>query len=795
MKPLVRIAVRALVEHVLRSGDLVHAFMGPNRALEAIRIHQRIQNSRPTGYRAEVPVAARIETDALTLEVSGRIDGLFEGPDGTAIEEIKTTLRSPAEEAADERPLHWGQVRTYAAIWARQHDLAQVEVRLTLVHAASGEVQTLARDCPRQELDAFFDGLVARYLAWAEEVSGWQALRDGSLRNLAFPYGRFREGQRSMSVAVYRTLRRGGQLLVQAPTGIGKTMAALFPAVKALPEAGGGRLFYLTARTTGKGVAEAALAELRRAGARLKALTLTAKERLCPCPEAACSAEECPYARGYHDRVGEALRALFRHEALTRQVVSEAALAHRVCPFELSLELSCWMDVVIGDYNYAFDPQVFLRRHFAEEGAVHSLLVDEAHNLVDRAREMFSARLARAPLMALRRALKSEQPALWRSLGDITGVLLRWRRRCEAQEGLHAQTQPPEEIGAPLRRFQKKAELWLAQNRPAPYRADLLERYFEAGAFLRVLEGYDSAYATLGQASGADLALKLFCLDPAFQMRQALQRCRAAVLFSATLTPLPYFRAILGCDADAGSLALPSPFPPGNLGLFLSPAVSTLFRHRERTAGRLAEELLCLVRQRKGNYLLYFPSYAYLERVHRLFSRQAPEIETLVQVSEMGEAAREAFVGRFAADNAATLVGFAVMGGVFGEGIDLVGERLCGAAIVGVGLPAVCLERDLIREHFGGAYGFACAYLYPGINRVLQAAGRVIRSECDRGVVLLIDGRFGLRRYRALLPGPWAPRRVTSPAMLAGALRRFWSRPETLQGAGGPAGDPPGATG
>ncbi len=779
MKPVIRIAVRSLVEHVLRSGDLVSEFMGPNRALEAIRIHQRIQNSRPEGYRAEVPVGARIETGQLILEISGRIDGVFHGPDGVALEEIKTTLRPLAEEAADERPLHWGQVRVYAALYARQHNLEQAEVRLTTFRVDSGEVQTLARLYRREELDAFLNELVSRYLAWAEKVSGWLRERNAALKTLSFPFGGFREGQRRMSVAVFRTIQGGGQLLVQAPTGIGKTMAALFPAVKALPDADGGRLFYLTARTTGKAVAESALAELRHAGARLKALTLTAKEKICLSPEAACNAEECPHARGYHDRAGKALQALYGQEALTRSAVTEAARAYRVCPFELSLEISQWVDVVVGDYNYAFDPRVFLRRHFAEEGSAHSLLVDEAHNLVDRAREMFSAELRRAPLMALRRALKTELPGLWRHLGKVNSTLLQWRKRCEAGDGHHTQSQPPAALNAPLKRFLRNAEAWLAQNRPAPFRADLLERYYEAGNFLRVLEAYDTSYATLCQASGKDLQLKLFCLDPSAQMRQALQRCRAAVFFSATLTPLPYFRSILGCDPDAGTLALPSPFPPGNLGLFLSPGVSTLFRHRERTARRLAEELLCLVQQRKGNYLLYFPSYAYLDQVSRIFSAQAPQIETLVQVPGMNEPAREEYVARFASDNPATLVGFAVMGGIFGEGIDLVGERLCGAAIVGVGLPGICPERDLIRGHFGEQEerGFAFAYLYPGINRVLQAAGRVIRSERDRGVVLLIDGRFGMPRYRNLLPGNWAPRCVNNPAALAGALRRFWEKP------------------
>jgi DNA excision repair protein ERCC-2 len=775
MKTQLAVGVRELVEHVLRSGDLVMEFSGSSRAAEAVRIHQRIQYSRPDGYVPELSVSRRIETEDFVLEIGGRIDGVFAGPGTPVVEEIKTTRRSLEESVRSDNPLHWGQAKVYAFLYGVDRGIGDIEVQLTYARLDTGATRAVRRRFTLTELAAFFDELVAGYLKWASVITQWRRERDTSLGDLSFPYATYRSGQEDMVATVDRTIRVEGCMFIQAATGIGKTMAVLFPAVKTIAEGCSAKIFYLTARTTGRLAAEKALEELRTHGLRLKSLTLTAKEKICFTPNGACNPEECDYARGHFDRLPEARRALFQDDAWTREAVSAAARRFRVCPFEFSMDLSLWADAVIGDYNYAFDPQAYLRRFFLEETAAYTFLVDEAHNLVERAREMFSAELDRQPVLALRRAVKDALPALYRRLGRINRWMLAARKRCGEAAAPIADREPPEELLPLLREFLQTAEQWLEKNVKSPFREALLEFYFAAGTFLRVADQFDAAYTTITEVFPHDLRLKLFCIDPSRQVREAINRCRSAVFFSATLAPMEYFKTMLGCDG-ADDLVLPSPFPAENLEVFVCDRVSTLYRHRERTKIEIARILQIFVNQTGGNTLLFFPSYAYMRLVLDAFRAAHPGVTTLVQEPGMSEVRREAFLAQFKTDSACPLVGFAVMGGIFGEGIDLVGTRLSGAAIVGVGLPAVCLERELIREYFASRMdqGFEYAYVYPGINRVLQAAGRVIRTETDRGVVLLIDRRYGSHPYPALLPHHWNPLTIQGHDEFCRELQSFW---------------------
>ncbi len=771
----ITIGVRALVAHGLRAGDLETGFLGSLRPLEAIRAHQRIQRSRPAGYAPEVAVGHRVEAGGFRLRITGRIDGVYREGGRSVVEEIKTTTGDLQALIGRENPLHWGQVKVYAYLYALAHELSAVVVQLTYCQLDSGEVRSISRPAAVSELRVFFDDLVGRYLQWARTLADWQARRDASLAGLGFPYADYRAGQREMAVAVYRAIQNGDQLLVEAPTGIGKTMAALFAALKALPGGPTEKIFYLTARTTGRAAAEKAFAALRRGGARVKSLTITAKDKICFNPGRTCSPEECPFASGYYDRLNGAIETAFGQDALTREFLQSVATAESLCPFEFCLDLSRFADCIICDYNYAFDPRVYLRRFFGEENGVYTFLVDEAHNLVDRSREMFSADLRKAPLMGLRRSLKGQLPAVYRALNGINSWLLEARRSCPEAANPRAEEAPPVGLLPRLQRFAGAAQTWLTQNIAAPFRQELLEAFFSVSGFLRVAERFDPTYATCYERLGTDVKVRLFCLDPAPQLAEALQRCRSVVFFSATLTPLGYFEKIFGCRRSARRLRLPSPFPPQHLGVFLTPA-ATYYRQRSRTAPAVAQDIETLVAQRKGNYLVFFPSYAYLELVREVFQPPQAGVEVISQRPEMSESEREAFLARFDIDNPATLVGLAVLGGVFGEGVDLVGERLCGVAVVGVGLPGISLERELIRAYFEscGAPGFENAYLYPGINRVLQAAGRVIRSPHDRGVVVLMDQRFTTARYAALLPAAWRPLAVPRAGQLTRGLRTFW---------------------
>ena len=771
--------MRELVEYVLRSGDLVFEFLGSSRPVEAIRAHQKIQNSRPaTSYQPEVAITYEVETDRFRLTIGGRIDGVNTQPDQTLIEEIKTTIRDPAYFEKNEDPVHWGQAKTYAYIYGRQNGLDEIAIQLTYYQIDTGNHREIKRTYSISELEVFFNRLVSRYLKWAATLVDWSDRRDASIQDLKFPFETYRPGQRQMATEAYRTIHNGRQLLVQAATGIGKTIAVIYPAVKSLAESQDQKIFYLTARTTGQMVAEKAIAELRAKGLRLKSLTLTAKDKICFCPRSACHPDECEFARGHYDRINAAVEDIFQQEAFTREQIVATAESFRVCPFEFSLELAVWVDCIICDYNYVFDPRVYLRRFFQEDNGGFIFLIDEAHNLVDRSREMFSAEIFKQPLLDLRRQLKKELPHVFKSLGRINAWLVKARKKCDASGNPLAEENPPEELIPLLRSFLFITERWLSQNIKTAFREGLLELYFALSGFIRVADQYDHSYTTCYEKIGKDLKIKLFCLDPANHLERALQRCRTAIFFSATMTPIDYFKQILGCAPGAPHLLLPSPFPGENLGLFIADHVSTYYRQRDQTVSQVARVIAALVGQKSGNYLLYFPSYAYMRKIFDAFTARYPHIDFIVQTPGMSEPEREAYLKRFSQDNQQTLVGFAVMGGIFGEGIDLVGNRLVGAAVVGVGLPGISLERELIKAHFAHRLdaGFEYAYLYPGINRVLQAAGRVIRTEKDSGVVLLIDQRYGRYQYKSLLREEWAPVRVQDPQQLADSIRKFWSQ-------------------
>jgi DNA excision repair protein ERCC-2 len=777
LKRELKIAVRELVEYVLRSGDLIFEFLGSSRPVEAIRAHQKIQNSRPATYQPEVSISHIVETDRFRLNISGRIDGVYSEPDRTIIEEIKTTARNPDHFEKTENPVHWGQVKTYAYIYGNARGLRDIITQLTYYQLDSGEIREIKRTFRIAELEVFFKRLVAHYLEWAAILIDWSDQRDKSIQDLEFPFANYRSGQRQMAVEAYRAIRNNGQLLVQAATGIGKTIAVLYPAVKSLAEEFSQKIFYLTARTTGRMAAEKALDELRTKGLRLKSATLTAKDKICFCPDSACHPDECEYARGHYDRINEAVKAIFVKDAFTPEQIVDTAKSFHVCPFEFSLELSVWADCIICDYNYVFDPRVYLRRFFLEHKGDYIFLIDEAHNLVDRSREMFSAEIFKQPILDIRRQLKNELPHIFRSLGRINAWLVKARKKCERSGSPLAEKSQPQELIPLLRGFLFLTERWLSQNIKTPFLDGLLDLYFAVSGFIRVADQYDECYSTCYEKIGKDLKLKLFCVDPSVHLEKVMERCQTAVFFSATMTPMDYFKQILGCDQTADHLILHSPFPGENLGLFISDRISTYYRHRDQTVSRVSQIIGAFVAQKTGNYLLYFPSYAYMLKVYRAFAGDNPHTETIRQTPGMTESQREAFLKRFSQDNPQTLVGFAVMGGIFGEGIDLVGDRLLGAVVVGVGLPGISLERELIKEYFDNALsaGFEYAYIYPGINRVLQAAGRVIRSEKDRGVVLLIDQRYARFQYKSLLREEWDPVRVQDTRQLTDGLQKFWN--------------------
>ena len=791
--PNIRLSVRQLVEFLLRTGSIDSRFTGFDRANEGARIHRKLQKAAGDGYAAEVFLSAEREVAGISFVIEGRADGIFANEDGvTVIDEIKTTAIPTEEMTEDMNPCHWAQGMVYGAIYAAQQALAQVDVRLTYYQIDTDEITRYTRHFTAAALEAFLQDLLQRYAPWAQRQLAWSDARNASLNALTFPFPAYRPGQRALAGEIYRACvagksehKGGTRLFCQAPTGIGKTMSALFPALKAIGTGSGEKLFYLTARNTTQAAAEDALQRLHDAapGLHLRSVTLTAKEKACLCKDAeghpACLPESCPYANGYYDRLREALASLLDGPPqFDRAALAQAAQRFQVCPFELGLDLSEWCDVVIGDYNYLFDPVVRLHRFFDSAGD-WLFLIDEAHNLPDRARAMYSAHFAKSTLTDAKRTLGAGRSALKTALTRADKAFLEARKQVETEPGKTSFSKElPQELLKPLHALQAPLQDWLEENPEAEAHAQLLELYFSVQDITRAAERYDSHFVTQLTAHGSDLTLHLLCLDPSAFVDASLACGRAAALFSATLTPPGYYRRVLGCP-DARAVALESPFPPEHLGLYCLPGISTRYRDREASISAVSDALAALAGGKVGNYLAFFPSYAYLRSVCEDFTARYPQIPVLVQESGLDDAARAAFLQKFTPDPAQTLLGFGVMGGIFGEGVDLVGDRLIGCAIVGVGLPQVNPRQEVLRRYYDeqGGTGFDYAYRFPGMNKVLQAAGRVIRTAEDRGVVLLLDDRFARSEYIRLFPRHWRHLRyLNSTEQLKVELEKFWGK-------------------
>lgn len=781
------VSVHSLVEFVLQAGDLTSGgFQKRDRAQLGTQGHKQVQRSRPEGYETEVEIAYRVEGADPPMEVRGRIDGLYASEEPVIIEEIKTTTLSLELVNEQHNQLHWAQAQCYAYMYAQQHNLSRISIHLTYYHLDSGErssqkEKTFERYFTRTELETFFCDLITPYLDWFRKIHVWQAKRDQSIQQLDFPYDDYRPGQREMAVAVYKAIRANDRLYIQSPTGVGKTIATLFPAVKALGLGLAAKIFYLTAKTSGRLVVEKTLDDMRQANLHFKSVTLTAKEKICFCPPVNCDPEECVFARDYFGKVKRALWEIDQHQAFTRPVIEEIAQRYEICPFEFSLDLALWVDCIICDYNYAFDPRVYLHRFFDFSSEPYIFLVDEAHNLPDRARSMYSAELDKKTVLNLQRTLKPHLPELAKKLSAINKLLLEIRKACQA-EGKDALVdyELPEKLLKAIREFSQKAEDWLALNQAAEFRQELLEFYFLCNNYLRTGEYFDTFYVSYFERQGkADLKAKLFCLDPAPMLAAPLERSQSTIFFSATLLPLDYFMKLLTGAVDHPKRIFQSPFPAENVCLLIHNQISTKYAQRADSYAAIASAIETICSTHVGNYLVFFPSYVYLAAVLELLKERLPERQLLVQDRAMTEAEREAFLAQFSASNQETLVGLAVMGGIFGEGIDLVGERLIGVVVVGVGIPQLGLERDLIKDYFDHqtGSGFAYAYQYPGFNRVLQATGRVIRTEADRGIIVLIDERFTHTRYRHLFPTHWRGFQVVqNTSEIKDKLARFWSR-------------------
>ena len=782
--------IRRLVEFLLRTGSIDSRFTGFDRALEGARLHRKLQRAAVKeypDYQAEAALKQDYTCADIAYTLEGRADGIFTDKDGTpTIDEIKTTTLPPEFITGEQSPEHWAQAQIYAAIYARQQGLPAMRVRLVYYQVDEDLEFTFNHDYSADALDAIVTDLLTQYAPWAKRSAEWQRMSRASRQALPFPFASYRPGQRAMMNAVYKTCTEGGQLLCQAPTGIGKTMSVLFPALKAVGE--GGPIFYLTARGTTRATAENALTLLRAADPdlKLRSVTLTAKDKICLQEHRECTPEACPYANGYYDRVKAALWDGLDTHALTADALQALAHKHKVCPFELGLDLSLWCDVVVGDYNYLFDPVVHLMRFFETAGD-YLFLIDEAHNLPGRARDMHSASLCKSAFYDAKKRLGKGKSSLKNALTKVNNIFIEWRHRCEEVLGdsrfgrTYFEKSRAEDFDRALTKLCEPLEIWLDEHRdPGETHDALLQLYFDIRAWLRVADTFDNHFVLQISAVGSEVRAAMLCLDPSDFLAADFAKGRAAVLFSATLAPAGYYKDLCGLP-DARAVALRSPFDPANMGLWCARQVSTRYKDRADSIAKVSDLLAVMAAAQPGHYLAFFPSYSYLQQVWEDFTARYPDQPTLCQESSMDEGQRTEFLAQFLARDGKPLLGFAVLGGVFGEGVDLTGESLIGVAVVSPGLPQIGPRQEQLRDYFEetrGA-GFDYAYRYPGINKVLQAAGRVIRTPQDRGVVLLIDDRFLAPDTRRLMPPHWEHLRVVDSAdAWKDELAAFWKKHE-----------------
>lgn len=840
----VRISVRGLVEFILRSGNIDNrrTVSSDNAMQEGGRIHRMIQRRMGPEYQAEVSLRYVYDAGEYEIVVEGRADGIItekaqkevsipedslsdrseqlmiEGEIGepellqedstevfavqqsqwtqqvrVTIDEIKGTFQD-LKKMKGPVPVHLAQAKCYAYIHAGQQNLANIRVRMTYCHMETEEIRYFHYDYTYDELEVWFQNLMEQYRKWADYSFMWQKARQESIRQMTFPFA-YRDGQKELVTYVYQTIYHKRKLFIEAPTGVGKTISTVFPALKAMGEELCEKIFYLTAKTITRTVADDTLTLLRERGLKLKSVILTARDKICFMEEAECNPVYCPFAKGHYDRINDAMFDLLTHEdSYSREKIEEYAAKHQVCPFEMCLDMSLFSDAVICDYNYVFDPHVYLRRFFSEGiRGEYIFLIDEAHNLVERGRDMYSAALRKEDFLELKRMVKAYDERIAGNLDKCNRELLSLKRECDT----YRIEESIEGFVRTLIRLSSAIEDYLEDHEDSPVRREILAFYFEVSHFLEMYELLDESYVTYTQMQeDGSFVVKLFCVNPAKNIRNCMMRGRSTILFSATLLPIQYYKKLLGAEEGDYEVYAQSVFRPEKLGLYIGSDVTSRYTRRsDEEYYRIAAYIHNIIQKRHGNYMLFFPSHAFLRSVYDIFQRYfntEETVECILQEDHMNEEAREAFLNRFTGNEACdlqsliqmeieieeerSLLGFCVMGGIFGEGIDLKNDSLIGAVIVGTGLPQVCDEREILKKYFDGwgENGFDYAYRYPGMNKVLQAAGRVIRTAEDFGIVALLDERFLSPAYQRLFPREWREYEMVTVDQIGRKVERFW---------------------
>ncbi len=779
---ILKISVRNLVEFLCRSGDIDNRFSGisDRTAMEAgSKAHRKIQKSMGPGYRSEVPLKFVVPKDRYDVVIEGRADGIFSDDEIVYIDEIKGTYRD-IRYITQAQYVHKAQAMCYGCFYAVSNKLDRIGIRVTYVNLDVENIKYFEEVFSISELLEWFEKLVDELCKWGDFVCEHKKQRDATIKNLEFPF-EYREGQRNLAVNVYKSINLKKNLFIQAPTGVGKTISTVYPAVKAMGEGLADKIFYLTAKTITRTAAEETINYLRNKGLVFKSATITAKDKICMLesdtgPE--CNPMVCPYAKGHYDRVNEAVYDIITHEdVISRRVIEAYAAKHRVCPFECCLDVTYWMDAIICDYNYAFDPHVCLKRFFADgTDKDYVFLVDEAHNLVDRAREMYSASIIKEEILEIKKMIGSSYGRrVINALDRCNKNLLELKRQCDEEYRI---LETEDSFALNMVRLSEELTVFMERNRDFPNMKEVSEFFFKVNHYNYIHEELDENYMIYTEHTEQGFALKLFCVNPSERLKKCIAKGRNGIFFSATLLPINYYKELLSGDMEDYAIYAQSVFDVSKRKLLIGNDVTSRYTRRNITEyTRIKNYIENIVTAHRGNYLVFFPSYKYLLDVYECCDKR-DDVEYVIQHSGMTEADKEDFLVRFNDNhNETALVGFCVMGGVFSEGIDLKEDSLIGAIIVGTGLPSIDTRQQLLRYYFDEKekLGYEYAYTYPGMNKVLQAAGRVIRTEEDKGVVVLLDDRFLTSRYKALFPREWSDYCITNVNKVHEEILDFWN--------------------
>lgn len=811
---VLKISIRNLVEFICRSGDIESGTGRDSvKAMqEGARLHRKIQKSMGALYHAEVPLKIDLENNNYTVHLEGRADGIIcdlsEDGEGNrtplsdvTVDEIKTIM---CDVEKMEKPIyvHEAQAKCYAYIYALQKGLKNIAVQLTYCNPETEAVKRFKTEYNFSDIESWFLKVMGEFYRWCDFIFEAREVRQQSIAGLEFPF-EYRKGQRNLVVSVYKSIEQARALYIQAPTGVGKTLSTVFPSVAAMGQGMLDKIFYLTSKTITRKVAEDTFELLRDKGLKFRAVTLTAKDKLCLCDERKCNPVDCPYAKGHYDRVNEAIYDVISNNyVIDRDCITGYALKHEVCPFEMALDISYWCDGIICDYNYVFDPNVSLRRYFSD-GAKgdYVFLVDEAHNLVDRAREMYSAVLVKEEFLKVKRLIKDVDKRLSGWLDKCNKEMLEMKRQCDTMRILEDCGRFP----AILERLAAAMQIFFERHRTFPDMEEVLQLFFDVKHFINMHDNMQGGYVIYTEHnSDGNFCIRLFCVDPSDCLKGRFSQGRAAVLFSATLLPVNYYKEMLTGNKEDYAVYAESSFDPDKRCVLVGQDVSSRYtRRNENEYRKVCGYIKATAEAKPGKYMVFFPSYSYMDAVFKCFCDEAeygsidsieaygedgeelvremlgkPGIHIALQNTKMRDEDKERFLGLF--DNydcGGALVGFCVMGGVFSEGIDLRNDSLIGVIIVGTGLPMICRERDILRGYFDGCGkdGFSYAYVYPGMNKVQQAAGRVIRTHEDVGVIELLDDRFLRSEYRALYPREWTNVTAVTMNNVGRQVENFWT--------------------